>query len=137
MQNQKYKFLKHTADIKFQAYGKTLEKAFENSAMALKEIIIGKLKIKSKIKKQIKVNALDYESLLQKFLTEFLYILDAENFIFSKVKVRIKEKELEANITGDKASNYNFTNSVKATTYSEIFVKKEKGIWVCQIVLDV
>ena len=35
----KYKFLEHTADIKFQAFGKTFEQAFENSALAVANII--------------------------------------------------------------------------------------------------
>ena len=42
----KYKFLKHTADIKFQAFGKNIEDVFENSALALKESICEK-KIKN------------------------------------------------------------------------------------------
>jgi SHS2 domain-containing protein len=31
----KFKFLEHTADIKFQAFGKTKEEAFKNSAFAM------------------------------------------------------------------------------------------------------
>ncbi len=30
---QKINFLEHTADVKFEAYGKTLEEAFENAAL--------------------------------------------------------------------------------------------------------
>ena len=32
---QKYKFLEHTADIKFQAFGKSLEEVFSNCAYAM------------------------------------------------------------------------------------------------------
>ena len=35
----KFKFLAHTADRKFQAFGKTLEEVFENSALALFNIV--------------------------------------------------------------------------------------------------
>ncbi|RLG11686.1 archease, partial [Candidatus Pacearchaeota archaeon] len=49
---EKYKFLEHTADIKFQAFGDSIEEVFKNSALALKEIIVGKIKIKEKIKKE-------------------------------------------------------------------------------------
>lgn len=135
----KFKFLEHTADVKFQAFGKTAEKVFENSALALKETIYNK-KVKEKIKKEIKIHGKDFESLLYNFLEEMLYLLDAENFLINKVKkIKIdKEKlKLTAILSGDNSSNYKFTNSVKAVTYNEMFVKKDRGKWVSQVVLDV
>jgi len=33
----RFKFFKHTADVEFEAYGKTIEEAFENAAIALQE----------------------------------------------------------------------------------------------------
>lgn len=48
----RFKFLEHTADVKFQAFGEDIEKLFENSALALKESICGKIKIKEKKKKK-------------------------------------------------------------------------------------
>ena len=135
-----YKFLEHTADVKFQAQGETLEKAFLQSALALKETIVGKIKIKQNIKKNIKVKGKDKESLLYNFLEEFLFLLDAEDFIFSKIsKIKINKKtnELIAEISGDKASNYKFTNDVKAVTYNEMFIKKQKNKYTVQVVLDV
>ena len=135
----KYKFLEHTADVKFQANGSSLNKVFENSALALKETMFGKIKIKNDIKKKFKVEADDDSGLLYRFLEQFLYLLDAENFIFSSVKVRIdKEKnKLKAEVLGDLASNYKFTNDVKAITYNQMFVKKEGKIFKTQVVLDV
>jgi len=159
-----YKFLPHTADIKIQADGKSLEEAFKSSAQALKETIAGKIKIKEEIKKQIKAEGNDLESLLYSFLEEFLYLLDAEDFILSKIinlkispqkitphksEFRLINKKInnkseqgkhyhaEGIITGDKASNYRFSNDVKAITYNNMFVKKEKNKFICQFVLDV
>jgi SHS2 domain-containing protein len=136
----KYKFLAHTADVKFQAFGKTLEKAFENSAFALKEEISGKVIVKEREKKDISVRGKDFESLLYNFLEEILYMLEARDFLFSKVKsIKIdKEKfRLKVIVSGDRASNYKFSNSVKAITYNEMFVKKMKDKWISQVVLDV
>lgn len=134
----KYKFLKHTADIKFQAFGENIEKVFENSALALKESICGKIKIKSSLSKKIKISGKDYESLLYKFLEEIIYFLEANNFIISEVKnLKIKDMKLNAEILGDKSKSYNFTNSVKAVTYNEMFIKEEGKKWIAQVVLDV
>ena len=135
---KKYEFLEHTADVKLKAYGKTIEEAFCNSAYALKEKLIGKKIVLKKIKKEIKVAGKDNEKLLYNFLEEFLYLLDAKDFIFSKInKINIEGNKLTAEISGDKASSYKFSNSVKAITYNEIFVKKDKNNFICQVVLDV
>jgi len=157
----KFKFLEHTADIKFQAFGENLEKAFENAALALKKAISGETEILEKEEKKIRVEGKDFESLLYNFLEEFLFLVDAENFLFSKIKnleisKDISDKEnsinkirkkttgkqdtcfkLKAVVLGDKVSNYNIVNKVKAVTYNEMFVKQEKGKWICQVVLDV
>ncbi len=133
----KYKFLEHTADVKFQAFGKSLNDAFENASYALKEVMFGKIKIKNKIKKKIKIKAKDNEGLLYRFLEQFLFLLDAENFIFNKVKVKIIGLSLNAEVWGDKASSYKFTNDVKAVTYNQMFVKQTSEGWQVQVVLDV
>jgi SHS2 domain-containing protein len=134
----KYKFLKHTADIKFQSYGKTLEEAFENAASAMFNSMY-KEKVKAKKKKKISVEGTDLENLLYNFLEELLFLLDTESLFLSKVKVKIdKEKfRLTGSVEGDEASNYSIGLDVKAITYNQMFVKKQKSGWVCQVILDV
>lgn len=136
-----FKFLEHTADVKFQARGKTLEELFIAAAQALKETISGKIKVKAKKKKKIKIKGKDYENLLYNFLEEILFLLDAEFFLISKIEnlkiYKKKEYNLIADVLGDQASNYNFTNEVKAITYNEMFVRQEGKEWICQVVIDV
>jgi len=135
---KKFKFLEHTADIKFQAFGSSLEKAFENSALALVEVMTKKTKIKAIIKKKIKVEGKDNESLLYSFLEEFLFLFDSEGFVLSNVnKIKIKDRKLEAEVVGDKAENYKISQDVKAITYNSMFVREEKGNVIIQVVLDV
>jgi len=96
------------------------------------------MRIKKKKEKIIKIDGKDFESLLYNFLEEIIYLLDAENFLISNIKeIKIKNLKLKAVIVGDEASNYKFTNNVKAVTYNEMFVKKEKGKWIAQVVVDV
>lgn len=151
----KYKYLEHTADIKFQAFGKTLAEAFENSAYAMFNAM-HEGRVAGKLKKKIKVKGKDLESLLYNFLEELLFLLDSENFFLSKIKVKIDEKKLllEAEAFGDEAKNYEIHLDVKAVTYNEMFVKQEKaklfGVpktkkflrqeknkYICQVVIDV
>ena len=135
---KKFKFLEHTADIKFQAFGKNVEEVFSNSALALKETICGKIKIKEIKEEKISAKGKDFESLLYNFLEEIIYLLDAKKFLIKKIKkIEIKNFELKAIIIGDKSSNYKFTNNVKAVTYNEMFVEEKGKKWISQVVIDV
>jgi len=139
----KYKFIKHTADIKFQAFGKDVAECFKNSAYALKEIIT-KDKIKPILKKTIKVSGKDYESLLYSFLEEFLFLIDTKDMIMSQVEsIEIeknkKEIKLSATVYFDFIKKYkNFTN-VKAITYNDMYVLWQEPYKKCelQVVVDV
>jgi len=134
--NKNFKFLEHTGDIKFQAFGKTIEELFQNCAITM---IYSQYKgqIKTKITKKIKVNGQDNESLLYNFLEEILFLIDSECFLTSKAKVKIKGNELTAELTGDNIKNYKMSFDIKAVTYNEMFVKNNEKEWVAQVVIDV
>ncbi len=112
------KFLPHTADIKFQASGATIEKAFEESAKALKQTIT-KLKIQDKQERKISIKGKDSEALLYNFLEEFLFLLDAEDFIISRIK------EIKITLSEKKKSH----NAIKdSTRVGEQIALDKKGI---------
>jgi len=134
---KKFEFLEHTADAKFRAYGADMGAAFENAALALKQIINEK-KARPKIRKKIKIKAKDLNSLLYHFLEEFLFLFDSKNFLLSKIKVKInaKKMELEAEAYGEEGKFIN-EGGVKAITYNEMEIGKEKNKNYVQVVVDV
>jgi len=137
-----YKFLPHTADVKIQVEEKTLDKAFSTAAMAMKEVIAEKIKIHAKIKKEINIESENKESLLYDFLEQFLVLLDSEGFVLAEVtSVDIKGENdkffLTAEILGDNAKNYKFSNDVKAITYNDMKIEHKKGKTTIVFVLDV
>ncbi len=137
---KKFKFLEHTADIQFQAFGKTVEEMFGNASLAMfNSMYDGKVKAKKTVK--VKASGKDYESLLYNFLEELLVLFDGEGFFLSKVKsLKITKWDgfkLEAEVVGDDAKNYELHIDVKAITYHSMFVKQEGKKWVGQVVLDV
>jgi len=148
---QKFKFLPHTADIKFQAFGENLEECFENAGLALINIIY-KDTIKAKQKKTIRVKGMDKEGVLYNFLEEFLYLLEVGEFLISEIKnikigssfkIRNKKKKYEITLTaevyGDDIKNYKAETHVKAITYNDMFVKHDLRTkkFICQVVVDV
>jgi SHS2 domain-containing protein len=135
-----YEFLEHTADVKFRAYGNTMEEMFVNASLALNETVRGNIPVMEIEEKEIEVEGKDLETLLHNFLEEFLYLLDAWGFLTAKVKDLKFDKEsmkLNGVLIGDKVENYKFTNDVKAITFNDIYVREEKDKFVCQVVLDV
>jgi SHS2 domain-containing protein len=140
-----YQFLENIADIQILVEELSLEKAFGSSALALREIMLDfdKIKIKSNKSKIISVEGKDIIKLFYNFLEEFIYLLDAENFIFSEIEdLEIVSDAnnfvLTAKLSGDKASNYKFINKVKAVTYNQMKIDSEKsGKTKIEFVLDV
>jgi len=141
-----FKFLEHTADVKIQVEERTLSKAFSTSALAMKEVMAEQINVAPRIKKEISIESENKESLLYDFLEQFLYLLDAEGFILSKAPiVKIEETKegdkagfsLKANIIGDSAKNYIFTNDVKAITYNDMSIKESKDKTTIVFVIDV
>lgn len=134
----KYKFLEHTADAKFLAYGKNLEEAFSNAAIAMFSVMTDTNKIKPFIEKKVEVKANDNEGLLYGFLEQLLILLDTEGFLLNKVKkITIKDNKLNAIVVGDRfKEGYELHGDVKAVTYHEMEIKKEKNKITIQVVVD-
>ncbi|MBW2966783.1 archease [Candidatus Woesearchaeota archaeon] len=134
----KYEFLPHTADVKFRAYGKTLEEAFVNAALALTKVITDPDKVEPKIEKTIEVSSEDEKALLYDFLEQFLILLDSENFLLNSVKeIKIEDNKLKAVVVGDtELEKYETETHIKAVTYQEMEIKKEKDKYMLQVVLD-
>ena len=132
----KYKFFPHTGDIKFQAYGDSMNEMFENVTLAINHILSRGDKIISKKKKKIEIEGDDNKSLLYNFIEELIFLLDSEGFVVSKAKVRVNGNKLTAELSGDEASNYNL-DQIKAATYAEMHIEKKGDKWEAQTVVDV
>ncbi len=135
---KKFEFLKHTADVKFRAYGKNLEEQFANAALAMFSIITETEKVKPEFEKTITVNGPDEKALLYNWLEELLYLMDAEEFMLhdvKKVKIEKKEKlKLTAQVVGSKfKKEYEILSGIKAATYNEM----ELTPTYVQVVVDV
>lgn len=143
-QGKQYEYLEHTADIKFQAYGKTLEEVFENAALAMFNVIINTEKVAGETAREIFLKSPDLESLLVDWLSELLYIFEVDEIVFRKFRVEeIKEEEGEYSITGQALGekyypeSHPFETEIKAVTYNQLEIVKTVDGWKAQIVVDI
>ncbi len=139
---KQYEYLSHTAEAKFAAYGKSMEEAFSNAAVAMENIIIETEKVKPKIKKKITIETKHKKALLYDFLQELIVLFDSERFAIHKVEtIEIHQKgsdfHLHATASGDDAQHYEIHSGVKSVTYNEMEITEEKGVWKVVVVLDV
>ena len=138
---EKFEFTgKRIADAEFRAYGKSLEEAFKNAALAMCSIMFDYKKVKPALKKEISVEGTDLQSLLYNFLEEILFLLDTENFLLHEIEdLKIKnEKNLTAVLVGDSAiENYEIFGEVKAVTYNDMKIEKQDSVYVVQVVVDI
>jgi SHS2 domain-containing protein len=138
---KKFKFLDHTADAKFQAFGRTLEDAFGNAALATASLMWKPKTIKKKIRHPVRVSGRDLEQLLVQFLAEIIYLFETKKFLLRQVEdVRIDQNEagfhLVGVFSGDRSAGYDLHGEVKAVTYNEMAIEEKDGFTV-QVVLDI
>ncbi|OYT42268.1 MAG: archease [Candidatus Aenigmarchaeota archaeon ex4484_224] len=132
-----------TADVAFLAYGKSLEEVFENSALAMFEVMVNTSKVEKKEERRIEAKGFDLESLLFDWLNELLFFYGSENLVFSEFKVKIGKKNeeffLEGIAKGEKfdEKKHEPKTEVKAVTYHKMKIKKEDGIWKVRVILDI
>lgn len=136
---EKYKYIPHTSDEQFKAFGTSLEEVFEHAAYAMYDIITDHTKIEENIEINFTIESENKEALLYDFLEEFLYYLDSEGFLLRKIKkLNITNNKLTVRCVGDNEYNkYEITTHIKAVTYQNMFVKKEGNIYSVQVVIDV
>jgi SHS2 domain-containing protein len=138
---KKYEILPHTADGKFRAYGRTLEEAFANAALATASLMWDWTKIEPKLSHVVRVAGRDRKQLLVKFLGEIVFLIETQKFLLASVNgLEIRDVpdgfSLEAEFRGDTLSDrYELFGDVKAVTYHEMKIEECGGV-VLQVVVD-
>ncbi len=143
---KKFRYVKHTADIAFVAYGKSIDEAVENAALAMMSIMFDMKKVESSkapIRKvAIKEHAESIEELvwfaLQRMLTEIqVGNLTPAGFNVKSLKgKRALVLEGSLHCKGIAASRYGLLE-VKAVTPHELVVNRTKGVYRIHVVVDI
>lgn len=139
---EKFRFLDHTSDAKFQAFGRTLEEAFSNAASAVASLMWDTESIEKKVRHPVQFQGRDLEQLLVHFLQEIIYLFETKNFLLSSAEnVAIENRapgyRLQAVFSGDnQPARYKIHGEVKAITYNEMKIDKNEAITL-QVVVDI
>jgi len=145
MKKAGFEFRDHTADVQVRSWGSSLEEAFSQTAYSLMATITPDLKkIIPKVERKITIKAEDKEALLFDFLSEFLYIFDVDELVFSQIYVSKIEKfndnyQLQATLKGEKFDlvKHEIGIEVKAITYSYMNIEEKHASTIIDIVYDI
>lgn len=141
MQCKKYQYYNHEADIGIQAWGNSIEEAFSEGTQAMLDLISNDKNRKRKIL-EIEIQAQDLEMLWIEWLNRILAEMDIRNMIVRSCKVKkIIKREQDIVLIGEiKCMDDSVIKSkkreVKAATYCQAKVEKQKKGWMVRCVLD-
>ncbi|MCY0883658.1 MULTISPECIES: archease [Acidianus] len=138
---KKFEFFDNTADVGIKAYGRTLEEAFENSALAVFEVMTDTSKVDPVEERKVTIDGIDLENLLYRWIEALLVYYDSELMLFSKFKVKIDQDNmrLEGEAWGEKFNEekHERRTLVKAMTYSLMSINKVGDMYEITFVVDI
>jgi SHS2 domain-containing protein len=136
-------------DALIEAYGGTLDEAFENSAYGLVNTMFDLNNVSADIEVKIEANGYDLHSLFYDWLEKVMLIVLTEYVLLSDFKVKISHINinskndayfLHSKARGERLDlkKHSFKVEVKAVTYHEMQIKqdKEKNLFITRFLVD-
>ena len=137
---ESFRILGHTADIGFEAFGKTREEVFVNSARALQSLMVDLDAIAPRDEIEIRVEGADPASLLVNWLSDILYRIDADGRLFHDFEIRsLGDRSLAAIARGEPFDHarHPVNLQVKAITYHQLALDQTPQGWRAQVYVDI
>lgn len=156
-----YRFLEHMTDAEIEAYGSTLEEAFENAAKALEDTMVDIATIEPLHEENIKVEGTDKYELLYEWLESLIVKQETEGMLYSRFECKIfsktnqKENQnnnnnnesslsnvnhfyLEARAAGEKFDprKHEQKTAIKAPTYHDMTIYQQNSQVTLKFLLD-
>ncbi|HEX9678090.1 archease [Nitrososphaera sp.] len=137
-----YHFLEHMTDAVIEAYGGTLEEAFEQAARGLNDTMIDLKGVTPDRELRINAKGHDLESLLFDWLDKVMLILVADGIVMSEFLVKIDKTNCDYVLAGAARGEkldlkkHAYKVEIKAVTYHEMSVKQEAGKTTVRFLLD-
>ncbi len=137
--SQRFKIVGTTADVAIVAYGESLQKLFIHAAEGLITLLTNPKQINKNQKKEIKLHGSDLENLMVKWLSEILYLFEVKEFLGKNFIIHsLDNKFLHSEVIGENfdSKKHSIHTEIKAITYHQLNLKRQKGQWMAKIIFD-
>lgn len=137
-----FKYLEHTADAEFIAYGGTVDDTFVNAARAMAGLVIDPADVKPEVEKRVELTGDALDTLLYDWLSELLYVSEVDRIVFSGFEVHIAPEgggyRLEAKVLGEPIERHpDVFMHIKAVTFHDLRFEKKDNYYEAQVLLDI
>jgi SHS2 domain-containing protein len=138
--DRRFEIIDHTADIGITAYGEDLADLMASAAYGMLAIIIEPETVSSTLTANIELEEPDEVALLVGWLNTLLYELDVNRLLFREFDIVISGlTKLSAVCRGEKLdlAKHRLKREVKAATYHNLDITRQKGIYSARIIFDI
>jgi SHS2 domain-containing protein len=135
-----FRILEHTADVGFEAWGAKREDVFANAARALFHLIVEPDSVVPRAEVSVQVEGREPADLLVNWLSEILYLHDAEGWLFRDFEVgALGNTALAAVARGEKIDRkrHQLKLLVKAITYHQLALEETSEGWRARVYVDI
>lgn len=136
----RWEHFSHEADIGVRGLAATLERAFEQAALALTAVIVDPAAVRQEAAIRLSCEAPDVELLLVDWLNVLIYEMATRNMLFSRFEVHLDGLRLSGRAWGEALDTMRHCPAVevKGATYTALKVARQAdGGWLAQCVVDV
>ncbi len=140
MNKPSFEILEHPADIGLRVYGRTLAELFVHGGYGLTAIALEAQDSGSTERIPLTAHGADREDLLVNWLSEILYYMDAEGWVFRDFRIqKIGDKVIEGEGWGERRdpARYQHAVVVKAVTYHQLSVRETGEGWEAVVYFDI
>jgi len=140
MSQPPYEVLEHTADVGLRIYGTTLPELFANAGLGMMALAIEPGPIEPRERLALAVSGSDAEQLLVNWLSEILYFLDAEGWVFCRFTIdECGPGAIAGEGWGERRDPASRTRAVavKAVTYHQLSVRQTPEGWEAVVFFDI
>lgn len=137
-----YRLIDHTADLGIEASAACLDELFVECLRALTDCMTRLDRIATHEARTVSLQAPDLERLLVQWLSEAIYRHEAEGLVFAEASVEVGRDETGWRLTGElrgeefDAERHGLKTLVKAVTYHQLRVRRQKRGWQARVILD-
>ncbi len=140
MAAQRFRLVGTTADVALLAWGSTAGELFENAATGLTRAIARPRGLRAHEARRVSVEGANLEELLVAWLSEWLYLFDAEGFIGRDFKVLACDGGKAVGVgRGDVYSpeRHELRMEVKGVTYHDLAIREHTRGLQARVLLDI
>ncbi len=139
MSDGSWKLIEHTADIRAEVTGSTLEALFVNAARGLTGLLYAGPTVRAETEIDLVLEGGEVEEILVDWLREILYRKEAEGLVFVRAEVEelstesLKVRTFFGSVIGEEAPEV----EIKAVTYHGLSVERNDSGFTAKILFDI